>query len=76
MNQVNDQQTTIMTTSGAPIGLDVLARVRRALAASACELERALAELRPDDRRRQRALDRWFAGFADQLRRHHDLSTR
>ncbi len=73
MHQANDQQTTIMTTSGAPIGLDVLARVRRALAASACELERALAELRPDDRRRQRALDRWFAGFADQLRRHHDL---
>ena len=73
MNQVNDQPTTIMTTNGAPMGIDVLARVRRALAASAAELERALAELRPDDRRRQRALDRWFAGFADQLRRHHDL---
>ncbi|MGH9269863.1 MAG: hypothetical protein ACRDZ2_01170, partial [Ilumatobacteraceae bacterium] len=73
MNEPNEQHTMIMTKSGAPAGLDVLARVRRALTASAAELERALAELRPDDRRRQRALDRWFAGFADQLRRHHDL---
>lgn len=63
--------TSAVTTDGeAP---DIIGYVRRALAASAAELERAVAELRPDDRRRQRALDRWFAGFASQLRRHHDL---
>lgn len=72
MNHPIDERTIIQTpsASGAP---DVVGYVRRALEGSAAELERALAELRPDDRRRQRALDRWFVGFADQLRRHHDL---
>lgn len=63
-------RTTDDTTHDLP---DVVGHVRTALRTSAADLERALAELRPDDRRRQRALDRWFAGFATQLRRHHDL---
>ena len=50
-----------------------VALVRRALLASADELVDALAEPDRRDRRRQKALDRWFAGFADQLRRHHEL---
>jgi len=55
---------------GAP---DVLAHVRRALRASAAELAKSLDEVPTSDRRRQRALDRWFAGFAAQLRLHHEL---
>ena len=55
---------------GAP---DVLAHVRRALRASAAELAKSLDEVPSSDRRRQRALDRWFAGFAAQLRLHHEL---
>lgn len=47
--------------------------VRRALLASASEFDTALANLAPSDRRRHRALDRWFGGFAAQLRRHHEL---
>ena len=52
---------------------DVMAYVRRALAASALKLQRALDDLAPHDRRRQRALDRWFSGFAAQVRSHHEL---
>jgi hypothetical protein len=47
--------------------------VRRAILASAIELEGALATTAPADRRRQKALDRWFSGFAAQVRRHHEL---
>jgi hypothetical protein len=47
--------------------------VRRAILASAVELEVALATIAPADRRRQKALDRWFSGFAAQVRRHHEL---
>jgi hypothetical protein len=54
-------------------GPDAIRLVRQALAASARELTAALRVLDTADRRRQRALDRWFAGFASQLRRHHDL---
>jgi Hemerythrin HHE cation binding domain len=54
-------------------GPDALGFVRQALAASSSELTAALHALDPADRRRQRALDRWFAGFASQLRRHHEL---
>ena len=42
--------------------------------ASAAELAtRPRRASQPADRRRQRALDRWFAGFAAQVRRHHEL---
>jgi hypothetical protein len=47
--------------------------VRRAILASAHELEDALAKIAPSDRRRQKALDRWFSGFAAQIRCHHEL---
>jgi Hemerythrin HHE cation binding domain len=47
--------------------------VRRAILASASELEGALAKIDPSERRRQKALDRWFSGFAAQVRRHHEL---
>ena len=47
--------------------------VRRALLASATELSTALQTVQPTDRRRHKALDRWFAGFAAQIRRHHEL---
>ena len=35
--------------------------------------ERRPATVQPTDRRRQKALDRWFAGFAAQIRSHHEL---
>jgi hypothetical protein len=47
--------------------------VRRAILASARELDAALAPAAAADRRRQKALDRWFAGFAAQVRNHHEL---
>ena len=53
--------------------IDPATLVRRAILASASELATALASVEPSDRRRQKALDRWFAGFASQVRRHHEL---
>jgi hypothetical protein len=53
--------------------IDPTTLVRRAILASAAELESALAGVDPADRRRQKALDRWFAGFAAQVRSHHEL---
>jgi hypothetical protein len=53
--------------------IDPATLVRRAILASAVELESALAAVSPADRRRQKALDRWFAGFAAQVRNHHEL---
>ena len=47
--------------------------VRRALTASASELSAALEDVEPTDRRRHKALERWFAGLAIQIRRHHEL---
>ncbi len=47
--------------------------VRRALVASATELSSALQTVQPTDRRRHKALDRWFGGLAAQIRRHHEL---
>jgi Hemerythrin HHE cation binding domain len=47
--------------------------VRKALAASAGELSAALEHADPTDRRRHKALDRWFMGLATQIRRHHEL---
>jgi len=47
--------------------------VRRALVASSAKLRETTAGLEPDDRRRHQALDRWFAGFAAEVRAHHDV---
>lgn len=47
--------------------------VRRALVASTAELSASLQSVDPSDRRRHKALDRWFAGLAAQVRRHHEL---
>jgi hypothetical protein len=55
------------------VTIDPSTLVRRAILASASELEAALAAVSPSDRRRQKALDRWFAGFAAQVRNHHEL---
>ena len=52
--------------------LDAVALVRRALLTSVDVLVDAVAEP-PGAIRRHKDLDRWFAGFADQLRRHHEL---
>ena len=53
--------------------IDPATLVRRALLASATELATALSTVAPSDRRRQKALDRWFGGFAAQVRSHHEL---
>ncbi len=53
--------------------IDPATLVRRAILASATELAAALATVDPADRRRQKALDRWFSGFAGQVRSHHEL---
>ena len=53
--------------------IDPATLVRRAILASAAELARALESVEASDRRRQKALDRWFAGFAAQVRSHHEL---
>ncbi len=52
---------------------DALTEVRSGLAVSASDLLNALEQVEPTDRRRQRALDRWFAGLARQVRSYHDL---
>jgi len=66
-------ERTAPTTIASTTTTDAVSLVRRALLASAAELVAALDALDPADRRRQRALDRWFSGYADQLRRHHEL---
>ncbi len=53
--------------------IDPATLVRRAILASSTELATALATVDPADRRRQKALDRWFSGFAGQVRSHHEL---
>jgi hypothetical protein len=53
--------------------IDPATLVRRAILASATELAAALATVGPSERRRQKALDRWFGGFASQIRSHHEL---
>jgi len=60
-------------TAAISTDVEVASLVRRALLDSTKELVDALRALGVVDRRRQRALDRWFAGYADQLRRHHEL---
>ena len=63
------------STDQAPDALtvDPATLVRRAILASARELDAALVGAAPADRRRHKALDRWFAGFAAQVRNHHEL---
>lgn len=53
--------------------IDPATLVRRAILASATELSTALDAVDPADRRRLKALDRWFSGFAAQVRSHHEL---
>jgi hypothetical protein len=60
-------------TSEHDFAIDPATLVRRAILASARELDAALAAVSATDRRRQKALDRWFSGFAAQVRNHHDL---
>jgi hypothetical protein len=67
MNQ-NPTSATTTPTTPQPATL-----VRRAIVASARELDAAMRSIATDDRRRQKALDRWFAGFAAQVRNHHEL---
>ncbi len=57
----------------APATVDPISLVRRALVASTTELATALDAVGPSDRRRQKALDRWFGGLAAQIRSHHEL---
>jgi hypothetical protein len=54
--------------------IDPATLVRRAILASARELDAALSTVNASDRRRQKALDRWFSGFAAQVRNHHELT--
>jgi hypothetical protein len=55
------------------LDIDPATLVRRAILASARELDAALGAVAASDRRRQKALDRWFSGFAAQVRNHHEL---
>jgi hypothetical protein len=54
-------------------GPDLADLVRRALLETTQRLRAAALALRGDDRRRQQALDRWFAGFAAAVRGHLEL---
>lgn len=47
--------------------------VRRALLETTDRLRTATAAVAPDDRRRHQALDRWFGGFAAEVRGHFEL---
>jgi hypothetical protein len=66
-------QPSTAAASTDTVTIDPATLVRRALLASAVELDTALATVSTTDRRRQKALDRWFAGFAAQVRNHHEL---
>jgi hypothetical protein len=65
--------TATAPTEHDDVTLDPATFVRRAILASARELDAALAIVDPADRRRQKALDRWFSGFAAQVRNHHEI---
>ena len=60
-------------TEHRPTSVDAGRLVRRALRGQRRRARNALGGRPPTDRRRHQALDRWFAGFAAQLRRHHEL---
>ena len=68
-----NQSLTPAPTSPHDVTTHPATLVRRAILASAGELDAALRSVATDDRRRQKALDRWFAGFAAQVRNHHEL---
>ena len=68
-----NQSLTTAPTSPHDVTTHPATLVRRAILASAGELDAALRSVATDDRRRQKALDRWFAGFAAQVRNHHEL---
>ena len=70
---MHDAAAPAEPTSHQDLAIDPATLVRRAILASARELDTALATVAATDRRRQKALDRWFSGFAAQVRNHHDL---
>ncbi len=70
---MNHPATTATDQALHDTTIDPATLVRRAILASARELDAALSAVDPTDRRRQRALDRWFSGFAAQVRNHHEL---
>ncbi len=56
-----------------PPAPDLADLVRRALLETSARLRAATFAIHPGDRRRQQALDRWFAGFAAEVRGHFEL---
>jgi hypothetical protein len=68
-----DHASDTLTVDPDALTVDPATLVRRAILASARELDAALVAATPADRRRNKALDRWFAGFAAQVRSHHEL---
>ena len=70
---MNDAAAPTQVPNHDELTIDPATLVRRAILASARELDAALATVAVSDRRRQKALDRWFSGFAAQVRSHHDL---
>ena len=70
---MNDAATSAEASSQPDLAIDPATLVRRAILASARELDAALATVAAADHRRQKALDRWFSGFAAQVRNHHEL---
>jgi len=70
---MNDVAASAEHTDQAELAIDPATLVRRALLASARELDAALVAVAASDRRRQKALDRWFSSFAAQVRNHHEL---
>jgi hypothetical protein len=57
----------------SPPAPDLADLVRRALLETTERLCAATHAVSPDDRRRHQALDRWFAGFAAEVRGHFEL---
>jgi hypothetical protein len=70
---MNDAAAPTEQSSRHDLAIDPATLVRRAILASARELDAALVAVAASDRRRQKALDRWFSGFAAQVRNHHEL---
>jgi hypothetical protein len=70
---MNDAVTQTEQPPRPELTIDPATLVRRAILASARELDAALGSVAASDRRRQKALDRWFSGFAAQVRNHHEL---
>jgi hypothetical protein len=61
------------TPTAPPAAPDLGDLVRRALLETADRLRAACAVVAADDRRRHQALDRWYGGFAGEVRGHFEL---